>query len=143
MLPISDVGSTKGCAMRRLTLILSALLAICFWPVSDLYAGDLEYPQVIRTRYEAPDAKVGGQFVIWSEREKIFYGLDPRLYPAARFVDITQVTPMAGSITLTYVEIRTVVGQTSDYLYLTGNVRFRVSGMVLKASNFPAGSMQP
>jgi hypothetical protein len=27
----------------------------------------------------------------------------------------------------------------SDYLYLAGNVRFRVSGMALKSSNFPTG----
>jgi hypothetical protein len=104
-----------------------------------LFAGDIEYPQVIRTRYEAADPKAGGNFVIWSERERIFYGLDPKLYPAARYVDITQVTPTAGSITLTFIEVRPLSSQTSDYLYLTGNVRFRVSGMVLKQSNFPAG----
>jgi hypothetical protein len=131
-----------GNAMRLLSLLLAAF-GLCFFWVGQLHASELEYPQVIRTRYEAPDPKLGGQFVVWSEREKIYYGLDPRLYPAARSVDITQVTPSAGSITLTYVEIRTVVGQTSDYLYLTGNVRFRVSGMVMKSSNFPAGSMQP
>jgi hypothetical protein len=52
-----------------------------------LSAGDIEYPQVIRTRYEAADPKAGGNFVIWSEREKIFYGLDPKLYPAAKYVE--------------------------------------------------------
>lgn len=110
---------------------------------TEIRANDLEYPQVIRTHYEAPDAKAGGQFVIWSERERIFYGLDPRLYPAARSVDITQVTPTTGSVTLTFVEIKTVASPIPDYLYLTGNVRFRVSGMVMKSSNFPSGSMQP
>ena len=34
---------------------------------------DIEYPQVIRTKYEAADARAGGNFVIWSEREKIFH----------------------------------------------------------------------
>ncbi len=106
------------------------------WPAQ---AGEIEYPQVIRTRYEAPDPKVGGQFVIWSEREKIFYGLDAKLFPPARYVEITQVTPTVGSVTLTYVEVRTITAQVSDYLYLTGNVRFRVSGMTMKSSNFPAG----
>lgn len=101
---------------------------------------EVEYPQVIRTRYEAVDQKTGGNFVIWSEREKIFYGLDPKLYPGARFVEVTQVTPTVGSITLTYVEVRTVASPTSDYLYLTGNVRFRISGMALKSSNFPPGA---
>jgi hypothetical protein len=111
----------------------------CLTNSSVVVAGDIEYPQLIRTRYEAADPKIGGNFVIWSEREKIFYGLDPKLYPAARYVDITQVTPTVGSITLTYIEVRTVLNPTSDYLYLTGNVRFRVSGMILKSSNFPAG----
>lgn len=99
---------------------------------------------MIHTRYEAVDQKAGGHFVLWSEREKIFYGLDQKLFPGARYVDITQVTPTIGSITLTYVEVRTVNSDTSDYLYLTGNVRFRVSGMSLKSSNFPAnGGMTP
>ncbi|KJC49525.1 hypothetical protein UP09_07070 [Bradyrhizobium sp. LTSP885] len=107
--------------------------------VQPALAGSLEYPQIIHTQYEAIDQKAGGHFVLWSEREKIFYGLDQKLFPGARFVDVTQVTPTTGSITLTYVEVRTVGSTTSDYLYLTGNVRFRVSGMALKSSNFPPG----
>jgi hypothetical protein len=103
-------------------------------------AGEIEYPQIIKTRYEAADPKTGGQFVLWSERERIFYGLDPKLFPAAVYVDIVQVTPTVGSITLTYVEVRPLNSKTSDYLYLTGSVRFRVSGMVIKSSNFPAST---
>ncbi|MGY3363848.1 hypothetical protein ACVWZL_000973 [Bradyrhizobium sp. GM2.4] len=61
---------------------------------------------MIHTQYEAVDQKAGGHFILWSEREKIFYGLDQKLFPGARFVDITQVTPSVGSITLTYVEVR-------------------------------------
>jgi hypothetical protein len=126
-----------------------ARVMLAFWVClavspGGLYANEIEYPQVITTRYEAADPKMGGHFVLWSEREKIFYGLDPKLYPAAKYVEITQVTPTVGSITLTYIEVRTIVSQTSDYLYLAGNVRFRVSGMVLKSSNFPVGgSMSP
>ncbi|MBR1157317.1 hypothetical protein JQ575_43040 [Bradyrhizobium sp. JYMT SZCCT0428] len=112
------------------------LFLVAATPVS---AAEVEYPQVIRTRYEAVDHKAGGNLVIWSEREKIFYGLDPKLFPGARFVKITQVTPTVGSITLTYIEVRTVNSQTSDYLYLTDSVRFRISGRTLKSSNFPAG----
>jgi hypothetical protein len=108
--------------------------------VGPAMAADIVYPQMIHTRYEAVDQKAGGHFVLWSEREKIFYGLDQKLFPGARYVDITQVTPTVGSVTLTYVEVRTVSSDTSDYLYLTGNVRFRVSGMSLRSSNFPAGS---
>lgn len=124
--------------MRHLArvIVVSACMVTSSGPLA---AGDIEYPQIIRTRYEAADPKAGGNFVIWSEREKIFYGLDPKLYPAAKYVEITQVTPTVGSITLTFSEVRPVSSQTSDYLYLTGNVRFRVSGMVLKLSNFPSG----
>ena len=104
-----------------------------------LSAEVVTYPQVIKVRYEALDPKLGGNFVIWSDRERIHYGLDPKLFPAARYVEVTQVTPTVGSITLTFVEVRTLNGQTADYFHMTGNVRFRVSGMTLKSSNFPAG----
>jgi len=113
-----------------------AILALGIQPA---FPGPIEYPQLIHTRYEAVDQKAGGHFVLWSEREKIFYGLDQKLFPGARYVEITQVTPSVGSITLTYVEVATVGSATADYLYLTGNVRFRVSGMTLKSSNFPPG----
>jgi hypothetical protein len=119
---------------------LAVFFVLFVGPSITAVAVEIEYPQIIKTRYEAVDQKTGGQFVIWSEREKIFYGLDPKLYPGARFVEVTQVTPSVGSITLTYVEVRTVASQTSDYLYLTGSVRFRISGMALKSSNFPPGS---
>lgn len=124
--------------MRYFATAMAICLCLAF-STQAVRALDIEYPQVIRTKYEAADGKVGGNFVIWSEREKIFYGLDPKLYPAAKSVEITQVTPTVGSITLTFIEVRTVSSQTSDYLYLTGNVRFRVSGMILKSSNFPSG----
>ncbi|MCK1675293.1 hypothetical protein [Bradyrhizobium sp. 150] len=118
---------------------ITFLVLVIFLGTHSATAGQIEYPQVIHTQYEAVDQKAGGHFILWSEREKIFYGLDQKLFPGARFVDITQVTPSVGSITLTYVEVRTVSSTTSDYLYLAGNVRFRVSGMALKSSNFPAG----
>jgi hypothetical protein len=102
-----------------------------------VWAEDVQFPQIIRTHYEAKDQS-GGQFHLWMEREKVSYGLDARLYPGARTVDITQVTPTPGSITLTFVEVMTVASSVPDYIYVSGNVRFRVSGMVLKSSNFPA-----
>src|SRR5450756_1093338 len=122
--------------IARLALIFGLVVGI----KSATFAVEIEYPQVIRTRYEAVDQKTGGSFVIFSEREKIFYGLDPKLFPGARFVEVTQITPLAGSTTLTFVEIRTVANPVSDYIHLTGNVRFRISGMVLKSSNFPPGT---
>jgi hypothetical protein len=122
--------------MIRVLFVPLAFLGLSWCGIGASGAGEIEYPQIIKTRYESADQKNGGQFVLWSEREKIFYGLDPKLYPAARYVDIVQVTPTVGSTTLTFVEVRTVTAHTSDYLYLTGNVRFRVSGMRLKSSNF-------
>jgi len=126
--------------MLRTLLTVSLLLEFCILGGTASFAGEIDYPQIIKTRYEAVDPKVGGQFVLWSERERIFYGLDPKLFPAAQYVDVVQVTPSAGSITLTYVEVRPLNSKTSDYLYLTGNVRFRIGGMVIKSSNFPANT---
>jgi hypothetical protein len=125
--------------MLRALFVVVLLLKLCGFSGPTL-AVEIDYPQVIKTRYEAADPKIGGQFVLWSERERIFYGLDPKLFPAAQFVEVLQVTPSAGSITLTYVEVRPLNSKTSDYLYLTGSVRFRVSGMIIKSSNFPAST---
>jgi hypothetical protein len=119
--------------LRRFALVFAACLAM---PAAS--AQEVQFPQIVRTHYEAKD-QAGGQFHLWMEREKVSYGLDARLYPGARTVDITQVTPAPGSITLTYVEVTTVASAVPDYIYVSGNVRFRVSGMVLKSSNFPAG----
>src|SRR4051794_40937348 len=120
----------------NMKLSIGILLVIFEQMISANTAGavEVEYPQVIKTRYEAVDPRTGGNFIIFSEREKIFYGLDPKLYPGARFVEVTQVTPTVGSTTLTFVEIRTVASPTSDYIHLTGNVRFRISGMALISS---------
>jgi hypothetical protein len=126
--------------MPRIFLMLVLVLKLCAFGGAACHAGEIEYPQVIKTRYEAADPKMGGQFVLWSERERIFYGLDPKLFPAAQYVEVLQVTPSAGSITMTYVEVRPLNSKTADYLYLTGNVRFRVSGMIIKSSNFPAST---
>jgi len=126
--------------MKRLIGSLAIFFGLIVGPSATAVAVEIEYPQIIKTRYEAVDQKTGGSFVIFSEREKIFYGLDPKLYPGARFVEVTQITPTVGSTTLTFIEIRTVATPTSDYIHLTGNVRFRISGMLLKSSNFPPGS---
>jgi hypothetical protein len=137
MLSLPQRSSHAGACMRTLIPICAAaVVSTCGFGAS---AEDIHFPQVIQAHYEATDAKVGGQFVMWSERERIFYGLDSKLFPGTRTVDVTQITPAPGSFALTYVEIKTVTGQVPEYLYLAGNVRFRISGMVLKSSNFPAG----
>ena len=112
----------NGFNMKLLTRKLAVLLGLIAAVDTPAVAAEVVYPQVVKTRYEAVDQKVGGQFVLWSEREKIFYRLE--LFPGARFVEVTQVTPTVGSITLTYIEVRTVASQTSDYLYLTGAFDF-------------------
>jgi hypothetical protein len=56
--------------------LISALITsglILMTAVSGSAAG-IEYPQIITTRDEAVDQKTDGNFVIWSDREKIFYG---------------------------------------------------------------------
>jgi hypothetical protein len=96
---------------------------------------DLQYPRIIKVRYEAQDPKVGGHFTVWVEREKIWYGLDPKLYPAAKLVEVTHITPAPGSTTITIIEVTRVNASVPDYFHLSGNVRFRVTGMVMKSSN--------
>lgn len=126
--------------MMRVLCACLAFLGTSWLVNGSVRAGKIEHPQPIKTRYEAADQKAGGQFVVWSERERIYYGLHPKLYPAARYVEVVQVTLMPGSVTLTCVVVRTITASTSDYLYLSGNLRFRVSGMILKSSNFPDGT---
>ena len=95
------------------------------------------YLAIIRVRYEAKDQRVGGYLVIWVEREKIFYGLDFKLYPPARYVEVTHVTPAPGTVTLTFIEVETINSSVPEYFHLSGNVRFRVSGMEVASSNIP------
>ena len=119
--------------------LCAALLMLCltlFMPTS-ANAAELTYPQLIQVRYEALDQRLGGHFVVWVEREKIWYGLDPRLYPAAKAVEVTHITPAPGSPVTTIIAITRLGSATPDYFHLTGNVRFRVSGMAIKSTNVP------
>lgn len=95
------------------------------------------FPQVLRTRYEAADQKQGGHFIIWLEREKVYHGLDPRLYPAARYVEVTHVTPSPGSPIVTIVEVMPINATTPEYYHLAGIARFRMTGMRLVSSTIP------
>jgi predicted Rdx family selenoprotein len=118
-------------------LLAVVLLGATLWLLPSARAQELKYPQFIQIRYEALDPNAGGQFVIWVEREKIWYGLDAKLYPAARSVDVTHVTPAPGSITLTTIAVTKINSTNPDYFHLSGNVRFKVSGMVIKSTNVP------
>ena len=124
-------------ALRIARVIVVASLSFFSMLVSTAGTQELKYPQVIRVRYEAQDPRVGGHFIVWVEREKIWYGLDSKLYPAAKSVDVTHVTPTPGSITLTIIAVTNVNSNTPDYFHLSGNVRFKVSGMIIKSTNAP------
>jgi len=126
-------------AMFGLVIRLSLFsgLALCVFQPAPAAAQDLKYPQIIQFRYEATDPAKGGHFVLWVEREKIWYGLDPRLYPAAKSVEVTHVTPGAASSTITTVAVTPINGAATDYFHLSGNVRFKVNGMAIKSTNAP------
>ena len=111
------------------------LLGSSFWLPRIADAEEIKFPQLIHIRYEAVDPKAGGQFLIWVEREKIWYGLDPKLYPAAK-VEVTTITP-PGSTSLTMIAVTHVNSAIPDYFHLSGIVRFKVSGMTIKSSNMP------
>lgn len=91
----------------------------------------------MKTRYEAVDSQKGGHVVIWFEREKIWYGLDTRLFPSAMFAEVIHIIPAPGSPPVTYIEVRSLNAAVSDYYHVTGNVRLRTSGMAIKSSNAP------
>lgn len=122
-------------AGRRLLAALACVAAASFIALNAF--AQASYPQVIKMRYEAADQRVGGHFIVWVEREKIWYGLDARLYPAARTVEITHITPSPGSPLLTVVAVTSINASTPDYFHLIGIARFRTSGMILKTTNMP------
>ena len=99
-------------------------------------AQELKYPQIIHIHYEAKDPHAGGYFIVWVEREKISYGVDPKL-PAAEVVDVTHITPAPGTTTITVIAVTSVNSSTPDYYHLSGNVRFKTSGMIVTSSNVP------
>jgi hypothetical protein len=123
-------GVGRAAALALWTLYL---LALPFHAEAE----DAPYPRVLRTRYEAVDSKVGGNFIIWLEREKVWHGLDPRLYPAVKYVDVTHLTPSPGSPPITLIEIMSVNSTVPEFYHLAGIVRFKVTGMTLKSSNIP------
>jgi hypothetical protein len=103
----------------------------------DCAAAELTYPQVLRARYEATNPKTGGNFIIWLDREKMWHGLDPRLYPPVKYVQVTHITPSPGSPIITVIELMPINSSTAEFYHLAGIVRFRVTGMTLKSSNIP------
>jgi VanZ family protein len=118
---------------RRLGLLF---LLLAIYQPNRAQGQELKYPQIIHIHYEAKDPRVGGFFVVWVEREKISYGVDPKL-PAAAYVDVTHVTPAPGTTTITVLAVTSINSSTPDYYHLSGNVRFKTSGMIVTSSNVP------
>ena len=96
-----------------------------------------EYPLYLRTRYEATDPARGGHFIIWLEREKMWHGLDPRLYPAVKYVEVTHITPAQGSPLVTMIEVTAINSTVPEFYHIAGIVRFKVTGMTIKVSDVP------
>jgi hypothetical protein len=129
----------RGIHVPRLGTLWIGLIVLCaaIGLSNPTPAQELKFPQIIKIRYEAQDPRVGGHFIIWVEREKIWYGLDSKLYPAAKSVEVTHLTPAPGSITLTTIAVTSVNSTNPDYFHLSGNVRFKISGMAIKSTNAP------
>lgn len=96
------------------------------------------YPTVLRARYEATDPNSGGRFIIWLDREKVYHGLDPRLYPAVRYVEVTHITPAPGSPIISLVEVMPVTSTTPEFYHLAGIARFKMMGMRMTSSTIPS-----
>jgi hypothetical protein len=92
---------------------------------------------VLRARYEAINPKTGGSFIIWLDRERMWHGLNQRLYPPVKYVEATHITPSPGSPIITVIELMPVNSSTPEFYHLAGIVRFRLIGMTLKSSNIP------
>jgi hypothetical protein len=129
---------TKSNAAQGLVFALWLVgVPLTAWTTCSASAQELTFPQSIRIRYEAVDPRVGGHFVIWVEREKIWYGLDSKLFPPAKSVEVTHVTPAPGSTTITFITVIGVNSEVPDYFHLSGNTRFKISGMKVVSSNLP------
>ena len=131
---MAQILSFFWCRRRWLGTVV---LLTTFWFASAAIAEDLKFPQIIKIRYEATDPHIGDQFIIWSERETIWYGLDSKLFPAAKSVEVTHITPAPGTTILTIIAVTSVNSTTPDYFHLSGNVRFKISGMTVTSSNLP------
>ena len=117
--------------MRRLHFGL--LVLVCCLVTFEAAGAQGAYPQVVRMRYEAVEPK-GGSFVIWLDRERVHHGLDAKLYPPVRYVEITHLTP-PGSPSITIIEVMSVNATVPEFYHVAGAARFKVTGMAIKSSN--------
>jgi hypothetical protein len=134
---ISRSGDRIAMPTRRHSILCGALPVVAGLALA--LPGHAAEPacQVIHTRYEAADPRIGGHFIIWLDREKVWHGLDPRLYPAVKYVDVTHLTPSPGSPPITVIEVTSVNSTVPEYYHLTGLARFKVTGMIIKSTTIP------
>jgi hypothetical protein len=124
-------------AVRALGAATVVAMSLCLATPHDGFAVELNYPVIIHTRYEAVDPKAGGNFIIWLEREKVWHGLDPRLFPTVKYVDVTHATASPGSAPITMIEVMAINSNVPEFYHLAGIVRFKVTGMTIKSSTVP------
>jgi hypothetical protein len=128
------MNALRTVALLRITLLSACVLSLSHGPFLIAYAAaEMTYPQVLRARYEATNPKTGGSFIIWLDRERMWHGLDQRLYPPVKSVEVTHITPSPGSPIITVIELMPVNSTTPEFYHLAGIVRFRVIGMTLKS----------
>ena len=68
------------------------------------------------------------------DRERVHHGLDVKLYPPVRYVEITHLTP-PGSPSITIIEVMSVNATVPEFYHVAGPARFKVTGTAIKSSN--------
>src|SRR5688572_20245455 len=109
----------------------AGMFAVAFLSSPPAASEELAFPQIVRFRYEANDSRTGGNFIIWIDRDRLWHGLDQRLYPAARYVEVRHITPSTGSPPITFIEVGNVNSSTPEYYHAAGLIRFKLSNMTL------------
>jgi hypothetical protein len=135
--PFVPIGGRILELLRATSFLVLVLFLSSLTLAFHVGAAELTYPQVLRTRYEAVDPKLGGSFIIWLDREKVWHGLDPRLYPPVKYVEVTHITPAPGSPPITIIEVTSINSITPEFYQVAGNVRLKVTRMHLKSTNMP------
>jgi len=59
--------------------------------------------------------------------------MDLKLFPAAKSVEVTHITPAPRTTTLTMISVNSV----PNYFHSSENVRFKSSGVTVTSSNLP------
>jgi hypothetical protein len=134
---MQQLPSSTGLRLWQLVVLITTMPWLNSTAAIGPALAEVTYPTTIHTRYEAIDSKLGGQFIVWLDRERIWHGVDPRL-PAVKYVDVTHLTPAQGSGPITIIEIMPINSVKPEFYHFTGIVHFKVTGMTLKVSNTPA-----